>query len=72
MGSCSMKLKSKAKAKSKAKSKAKVKGGSMLGRFAVPAGLLVLQKMMHRRTKNSKPKRKSMRKSVRKSMRKRK
>lgn len=27
------------------------KGGSMLGRFAVPAGLLVLQKMMHRRTK---------------------
>lgn len=30
------------------------KGGSMLGRFAVPAGLLVLQKMMHRRTKKSK------------------
>ena len=62
MASCSMKLKSKAKAK--------VKGGSMLGRFAVPAGLLVLQKMMHRRTKKSKPKRKSMRKSVRKPMRK--
>ena len=30
------------------------KGGSMLGRFAVPAGLLVLQKMMHGRTKKSK------------------
>lgn len=64
MGSCSMRLKSKSRAKSKAK--AKVKGGSMLGRFAVPAGLLVLQKMMHRGTKKSKSKRKSARKSMRK------
>ena len=37
----------------------KSRGGSMLGRFAVPAGLLVMQKMMHRRTKKSKPNKKS-------------
>lgn len=35
------------------------KGGSMLGRFAVPAGLLVMQKMMHRRTKKSKSSKRS-------------
>ena len=34
-------------------------GGSMLGRFAVPAGLLVMQKMMHRRTKQSKSSKRS-------------
>lgn len=37
----------------------KSKGGSMLGRLAVPAGLLILQKMMHSRkhTKKSAKKR---------------
>ena len=34
--------------RTKSKSK-KSKGGSMAGRLAVPAGLLVLQKMMHSR-----------------------
>lgn len=33
----------------KGKGKAKKRGGSMAGRLAVPAGLLILQKMMHSR-----------------------
>ena len=33
----------------KGKGKGKKRGGSMAGRLAVPAGLLILQKMMHSR-----------------------
>ena len=65
MGKYSMKFKNRLNGRVKS-----CKGGSMVGRFAVPAGLLVLQKMMHRRTKKSKPYRKSMRKGSRKASRK--
>ena len=40
--------------KSRCKGGRKSKGGSMLGRLAVPAGLLILQKMMHSRKHNKK------------------
>ena len=37
----------------------KSRGGSMAGRLAVPAGLLVLQKMMHSRKRHHKSGKKS-------------
>ena len=40
----------------------KKRGGSMAGRLAVPAGLLILQKMMHSRKRRSGSK-KSMRRT---------
>jgi hypothetical protein len=37
------------RSKGKGKGKGKKRGGSMVGRLAVPAGLLILLKMMHSR-----------------------